>query len=214
MAKRRSRGDGGLFWNEARQRWIAEVTIGYSPAGKRLTRKRSAKTKTEAKEKLKELIRDLDDGLPTGSSTYTVADAVESWLEHGLSGRDAETVSNYRTLATARIIPQLGKRKLRELSAEDVEKWLTAEAASVSTRTVRLLHSILNRSVKRAEAREKVKRNVVALCEIPTGLEGRPSKSLTLEQAEAVLKAAEDSPMHAYIVLSLLIGHGRKSYGR
>ncbi len=206
MVKRRSRGDGGLFWNESRQRWIAEVTVGYSPSGKRLTRKRSAKTKTEAKEKLKELIRDLDDGLPTGSATYTVADAVESWLEHGLSGRDPETVSNYRTLATARIIPQLGKRKLRELSAEDVEKWLAAEATSVSTRTVRLLHSILNRSVKRAEAREKVKRNVVALCEIPTGLEGRPSKSLTLEQAEAVLKAAEDSPMHAYIVLSLLIG--------
>jgi integrase len=206
MTKRRSRGDGSLYWSESRQRWIAEVTTGYSPTGKRLTRTRSAKTKTEGKDKLKELIRDLDDGLPIGAVHYTVGDAVESWLEHGLSGRDPETVSNYRTLATARIIPQLGKRKLRELSAEDVEKWLASEAASVSTRTMRLLHSILNRSVKRAEAREKVKRNVVALCEIPTGLEGRPSKSLTLKQAEAVLKAAEGSPLHAYIVLSLLIG--------
>jgi integrase len=69
-----------------------------------------------------------------------------------------------------------------------------------------LLHSILSRSVKHAQARDKVKRNVVALCEVPTGLEGRPSKSLTLKQAEAVLKAAERSPLHAYIVLSLLIG--------
>ncbi|MFI0797551.1 site-specific integrase [Amycolatopsis lurida] len=51
-----------------------------------------------------------------------------------------------------------------------------------------------------------MKRNVVMLCEIPAGQEGRPSKSLTLEQAEAVLKAAENSSLHAYIVLSLLIG--------
>jgi integrase len=206
MTKRRSRGDGGLHWDNNRQRWIATITVGYTAAGKRIVRKASGKTKTEAKDKLKELMRDLDDGLPTGPAGYTVAEAVHSWLTYGLSGRDAETVKNYRYLAAGYILPLLGKRKLRELSAEDVDKWLAEVATKVSTRTVRLLHSILNRSVKHAEARDKVKRNVVALCEIPTGLEGRPSKSLTFEQAEAVLKAAENSPLHAYIVLSLLIG--------
>jgi integrase len=44
------------------------------------------------------------------------------------------------------------------------------------------------------------------LCEIPIGQPGRPSKALTLEQAEAVLTAAETSPLCAYIVLSLLLG--------
>ncbi|OXM69349.1 site-specific integrase [Amycolatopsis vastitatis] len=206
MTKRRSRGEGGLRWSEKRQRWIAEVTTGYSPSGRRLVKSASAVTKTAAKEKLKELIRDLDDGLPSGAANYRVGEAVENWLTYGLSGRDPETVKNYRNLANVHIIPNLGKRKLRELSAGEVDEWLTDVATRVSTRTVRLLHSILNRSVKRAEARDKVKRNVVALCEIPIGLEGRPSKSLTLEQAEAVLKAAEGSPLHAYIVLSLLIG--------
>ena len=40
----------------------------------------------------------------------------------------------------------------------------------------------------------------------PKGLEGRPSKSLTLEHAQALVKAAEASRMQAYIVLSLLTG--------
>lgn len=71
---------------------------------------------------------------------------------------------------------------------------------------MQLLHSILNRSVRHAQARDKVKRNVVLLCETPTGQTGRPSKSLTLEQAEAVLRASENSNWHAYIVLSLLLG--------
>jgi integrase len=87
-----------------------------------------------------------------------------------------------------------------------VDKWLAEMATMLSTRTVRLLHSILNRAVKQAQARDKVKRNVVELCEVPHGVEGRPSKALTLVQAEAVLNAAEDSSWYAYIVLSLLIG--------
>jgi integrase len=92
------------------------------------------------------------------------------------------------------------------LSADDVDRWLRAESRAVSTRTLRLMHSILNRAVRRAVARDKAKRNVVMLCDVPIGQPGRPSKSLTLDQAEALLIAAEGSTMCAYIVLSLLIG--------
>lgn len=55
-------------------------------------------------------------------------------------------------------------------------------------------------------ARDKVKPNVVLLCEVPAGQAGRPSKALTFAQADALLTAAETSPMRAYIVLSLLLG--------
>jgi integrase len=60
--------------------------------------------------------------------------------------------------------------------------------------------------VRHAQARDKVKRNVVVLCDIPSGRPGRPSKSLTLDQAEALLDAAAGSALYAYVVLSLLIG--------
>lgn len=206
MTKRRSRGDGGLHWNEKRQRWIASATVGYTPSGKRIVKQVSARTKTDAKDKLKEILRDLDDGLTIVAGNYTVGDAVRDWLAYGLNGRDQATVKNYRFLAEGHITPHIGRRKLRELSAEDVDKWLAIVATNVSTRTVRLLHSLLSRAVNHAQARDKVKRNVVKLCDIPDGLEGRPSKSLTLEQAEAVLNASEASPLHAYVVLSILIG--------
>jgi len=72
----------------------------------------------------------------------------------------------------------------------------------LSTRSLKLIHSILNRSLRNAQARDKVKRNVVGLCDIPTGKDGRPSKSLTFAHAQAILEAAEGSRMHAYVVLS------------
>ena len=60
--------------------------------------------------------------------------------------------------------------------------------------------------IRYAEANDLVGRNVAALVTPPKGLEGRPSKALTLEQAQVLLKAAEASRLHAYIVLSLLTG--------
>ncbi|MGC9670857.1 site-specific integrase [Planosporangium sp. 12N6] len=206
MTKRRSRGDGGLHWDEARQRWIASVTVGYTPAGKRIVRRGSGKTKTEARDKLKEVLRDHEDGLVIAPQSFTVADAVTDWLTYGLNGRAKGTVDKCTHLCRSHIIPAIGARKLRELSATDVDRWLADKAEILSTRTLRELYACLNRSVNRAMARDKVKRNVVALCTIPRGQEGRPSKSLTLEQAKAVLNAAEDSKLHAYVVLSLLTG--------
>jgi hypothetical protein len=113
MTKRRSRGDGGLFWDEKRQRWIASVTVGYDGRGKRVFRRASGRTKTEAKDKLKEIQRAYDDGMVTAATGYTVGDALTYWLAYGLNGRDPHTVEMYRTYAETHIIPAIGKRKLR-----------------------------------------------------------------------------------------------------
>ncbi|MFR9727902.1 phage integrase central domain-containing protein [Saccharopolyspora sp. MS10] len=96
-------------------------------------------------------------------------DAARSWLAYGLSGRAQVTIENYRHHVDGHIVPFLGKKKLRELSVEDVDKWLAKRATVLSTRTVRLLHSLLSRIVKHAQARDKIRRNVVALSEIPSG---------------------------------------------
>ena len=147
-----------------------------------------------------------EDGLVIEGYGYTVADAVNDWLAFGLSGRDTNTITKCTILANTHIIPALGARKLRDLSADDIDNWLADLAQVVSTRTLREVRSVLKRAITRAQARDKVKRNVVLLCDIPQGRAGRPSKSLTLAQAEALLAAAENTSLHAYIVLSLLTG--------
>jgi len=206
MTKRRSRGDGGLHWSEIRQRWIATASLGYAPDGKRIVKRGSGRTKAAAKAKLAKVLRDHDDGLAIAPGGYTVENAVTEWLRYGLNGRNKGTITTCTILTNTHIIPALGARKLRDLSAEDIDKWLAHKAATLSTRTLQSLHSCLNRAVKRAMARDKVKRNVVALCSVPKGQAGRPSKALTMIQAEAVLIAAEHSRTRAYIVLSLLTG--------
>ncbi|MFI6324314.1 tyrosine recombinase XerC [Nonomuraea sp. NPDC050556] len=122
------------------------------------------------------------------------------------SGKAPATVKTNRGYIDNHIIPGLGRAKVRDLTVEDVEKWLIARTGTLSTRSLQILHSILNRSIKKAQARDKVKRNVVMLAEIPEGRDGRPSKSLTLDEAEAVLNAAPGYALEAYVVLSILTG--------
>jgi site-specific recombinase XerD len=104
------------------------------------------------------------------------------------------------------VLPALGSRRLAELTADEVDRWLTGESKGVSTDTLAKLLSILRQSIRRAQARDLVQRNVALLCEAPKGTVGRPSKSLSLEQAGRLLMAAEGTSMHAYVVVSLLTG--------
>ncbi len=205
-SKRRGWGEGGLYWDAARRRWEASVSLGYGPDGRRIVRKARGRTKTEARDKLRELIRDHEDGLAVAASDCTVRDAVEDWLRYALSARSAKTVEMNEYYCRVHVIPALGARKLRDLSATDVERWLEVKAKVLSTRTLQGMHSALNRSVRRAMARDKVRRNVVELCTLPQGLAGRPSKSLMMAQARSVLTATAGHRMHCYIVVSLLTG--------
>ncbi|MEC3974605.1 tyrosine-type recombinase/integrase [Amycolatopsis sp. H20-H5] len=195
-----------MFWDESRQRWTAEATVGYSAAGKRIVRRGRGKTKTEAQKKLREIIRDLEDGTPAEAKNFTVEHAIRDWLKYGLPGRSQRTIDKLTTLAEKHVIPSLGARKLPALTADEGDKWLAEKAEILATRTLREVRSIPIRAIARAQAREKVKRNVMVLCELPQGQEGRPSKALTFEQAEAVLAASERTQLWAYVVLSLLLG--------
>jgi nucleotidyltransferase AbiEii toxin of type IV toxin-antitoxin system len=85
------------------------------------------RTKTEVKAKLRDLRRDLDNGVRP-NATYTVGAALDDWLANRLSGRSDRT----RELYTDTVKPlreQLGEVELKELSAGDVQETLDALAA-------------------------------------------------------------------------------------
>ena len=236
MTTRRRRGEDGISFEHRgpcrdpqRHRhcpglWRGELTLGYTGDGKRQRRKVSGKTKAAVVDKLRDLHTQLDTGITpkAGYAHYTLRQAAQDWLQHGLEGRSPKTVTKNQNVLEP-ILTVIGARKLRELTAADVRQALAAMAAGYSTAAVSMGHLALKRAIRHAEANDLVSRNVAILADTPKGQEGRPSKSLTLDQALAIMTAARTLPvmelrpglkdvrrpaelMHAYIVLSLLCG--------
>ena len=174
--------------------------------GRVIRKKVSGRTKTEVRDKLRELHQQVDSGLRP-RRRYTVGDALEDWLAHGVDGLSARTVTLYRGTIVKALDEELGAVRLTELTASDVQRALAAMASRLSTRTVQIAHNVLVRAIRQAERDDLVARNVAALVDAPKGqAAGRPSKSLTLEQAVALMSAAEGTRLEAYIVLSLAHG--------
>jgi hypothetical protein len=48
-SKRRGHGEDWIYWDESRNRYITAVDLGFSPAGTRIRKKVSAKTKVEVR---------------------------------------------------------------------------------------------------------------------------------------------------------------------
>ncbi|MFD0416103.1 tyrosine-type recombinase/integrase [Streptomyces sp. NPDC127108] len=202
---RAGHGDDSIYWDKSKNRYIGAVSLGYTPSGSRKRPKVSGKTKTEVRQKLRELRKELARGARAPAS-YTVAQAVNDWLSQGLKGKEATSIGTYRSLADNHVIPHLGKARLRDLEADDVDDWLEDRAEVLSTQSLRMVRSILRRSIAHAQRRGRAVRNVADLVDLPEGQPGRPSKSLSLEQGEAVLRAKEGTWIHTYVVLSLLVG--------
>jgi hypothetical protein len=88
-------------------------------------------------------------------------------------------VTKYRIHCGKQSIPVLGARKLRDLTAREVDAWLVELSKSLSTATSQRVRGCLNRCGEaRDGALDLVKRNVIELTEVPIAQLGRPSKSL------------------------------------
>jgi integrase len=218
MSARRGWGEDGIFFEHDADspcrdserhrhcagRWRGVVSLGFGPDGKRVRRKVSGKTKSVVQDRLKRLHEELDSGVRT-SPNYTVQRAAEDWLREGLTGRSPKTIKKNENVL-APILAAIGGKRLRELTAGDVQHALARMAEKYSSAAVVMGHNALTRVIRHAEARDLAGRNVATLVDTPKGQVGRPSKSLTLVQASALLAVTEGTRMHAYISLCLATG--------
>ena len=216
MAGRRGWGEDSIYFDHSGEcrdaenhrhcpgRWRGVVSLKSGPGGTRRRKKVSGRNKSEVRAKLKELHDELNDGVVSAAG-YTVAHCVTDWLAEGLSGRAPKTVSTQREVLDP-LTAIIGRIPLRELTAAEVRSALAKLATTRASRTVAMSHAGLTRAIRHAEALGKVRRNVASLIDTPAGMAGRPSRSLSFAQTVALIKAAENYRLYAYVVVSVLVG--------
>lgn len=203
---RRGAGEGSIFKDPANGRWRALVDVGADASGKRQRRKVSGRTRAEVLLKLREVQRDAEDGLASGGRHLTVAALAEDWLRHRSGELSASTLEVRTWAVRQHLVPALGARRVRLLSAEDVSLFLQDLAvAGYARASLEKVRGVLIQVLRHAERQGLVVRNVAAIVPTPAGprAEGR---SLTLEQAMALQTAAQGHPLEAAFLLGLTCG--------
>jgi integrase len=201
--KRRARGEDSIYYDRSRNRWAGTITVGWKPDGRRDRIIVRGRTKTEVKEKLRTRHQELAAGIRT-TAHYTVEQCLKDWLET-LNTQAESTVTGSRIMAR-HLTGLIGKIKLADLKVRDVRFALGTLAERLSTRSVRLARMILIQAIRNAMVNDLVVRNVADLAAVSTGKPGRPSRSLNLKQALAVLEAAKGERLWPYVAVSMLGG--------
>jgi len=185
--KRRARGEDSIYYDRSRARWTGTITVGWRPDGRRDRITVRGKTETEVKDKLRAKHSELDAGVRTPAN-YTVEQCLRDWLET-LNTQAATTVTGYQIMAR-HLTGLIGTVKLVDLKVRDVDFALGTLTERLSTRSVRLARMILIQAIRNAMVNDLVVRNTADLATVPTVQPDRPSKSLDLDHALAVLDPA------------------------
>ena len=125
-ASRNAQG-GGTIRQRPDGRWEARYTVGRDPGtGKQIQRSIYGATQKEVRQRLQQITMDIDEGTYTAPSRLTVEEWLNTWLNDYLLDVKPRTIQKYSSTVRNRLVPNLGKIKLRDLSARQIQHMYTA----------------------------------------------------------------------------------------
>lgn len=188
MAKRRTRGDGGLF-QRADGMWIGRVELP-PMNGERRRRQVSSMDFEKAATQLRKLRRDVDDGRIAVTGNTTVEKWLHRWITeiHPNSPRRPRptTIRDYSTSIRLHINPHIGKKRLDKLTAEHIRQM---QRAIGPRRAAEKAHVILQKALKDAVREGMITHNVAEVVYKPTYVRVK-RKSMSVELAKRVITTA------------------------
>jgi integrase len=206
-AARRGNGEGSIYYEAARDRYRAAVSL---PDGSRRTV--VAKTRDGVKDRMAVMLGQAVTGTLPASTTVTLRDQIEHWRDYVLPAKRLApaTDEQYRwALGVAEA--GLGRSKLATLSVEAIERFLTRLARDGYTRnSVRLVRNALTQVLGESERRGHVTRNVARLAHLPAEA-ALPEPRRALEPAECakLLRGSVGTTLGALVSLALATGARR-----
>jgi integrase len=203
-SRKRANGEGTLFWEEARGRWVAELVL---PNGER--RKRTARTKKEAGQLLTRMVIDVERTGGVFDQSSRFSDLARLWREKVLDAKVmAPSTRSGKDWALGRLEDELSRVKLVHLNADRIEGALAAMAADgLGRESLIKVRSVANQVCKFGERRDLLRRNPVSVVELPAGLkESTAGRSLSVEEAHLLLAASEADRLDALWKVMLMLG--------
>jgi integrase len=144
MTKKRGQGEGSVFRRKDGL-WVAQVTVQAKHISKYF------KKQKDAIDWLQDTRNQIQNGLTYNGAQITVGVFLEDWLNSYKSSVRPKTIYQYREIVKNKIIPAIGKIKLKDLRPDKIQYFYnTCLDNGVSERTTLLIHAVLHRALNQA----------------------------------------------------------------
>ncbi len=149
-----------------------------------------------------------------GSETESVGEFVERvWLPAKEGRVEVSTYDQYQWAVTRHIVPLIGRVRLRDLTPEVLDDWITELVRPdrdgklrLGSTSARLVRKVLSMALEEAVQRGRLPRNPVLLTQPPRRDRSHQRLGWTLEEAQRFLAAVGDHRLAAAFQLNLVTG--------
>jgi integrase len=204
----RGKGEGSIFYEKGRNRWVGRLELPPTAEGKRHRKRFTGVTRVEVATQMRKFQVDREAGRPVVNGMMRVGPFLRKWLDEQIEPKatSVNTFHNYRSVVNIHLIPALGQIRLRDLTVENVDSMLRAKfKEGLSHSSVMRIRTAIVKALRYGERFDFVSRNVAALTDLPRAPR-REGRSLTVEQACSLLEGAKSDRLEVAINLGLLLG--------
>ncbi|BER92723.1 tyrosine-type recombinase/integrase [Atrimonas thermophila] len=203
--KRRGNREGSIYKRKD-GRWCGALFLGYDFQGKPIRKYFYGKTRQEVVEKLTKALRDQQVGLLSVKNDQTFGEWIWSYLElYKKQQVRPTTYELYRTILKKHLPPRLASIQLSKLRPEHLQRLYLEMSKKGLTRSIRILHVIINSSLKQALKLGYVYRNVAEAVTLPR-YEQKEIRVLSQEEIGKFLSAAKKHRLYPAFLLLLVTG--------
>lgn len=219
---KRANGEGSLYFDATRDRWVGAVTVGRDARGRPIRRKVSDPDRRAAASKLRRL-QDEADTIDLTTTRPNVGQLAEQWWQtysHS-SKRDVSTLAVRRARLERHIIndQRIAAVRADRLQVEHVEAWLAAKIAEgytgpdgkrsdYSPSTLASIRGDLSQLLRWAVGRRRIAFNPAGFAELHAAREPGPKRTLDVEGAARLVRQCVTTKRRwgTYTLACLLLG--------
>ena len=188
--------------------WEARVTVGRDTrTGRQVQKSIYGQTKKEVRQKMQQLIIDVDNGKYHEPNEMTVQEWMKEWLEVFCKNKLKQyTYTSYNTIIRTHINPNIGKVRMEVLRGIDVQRMYNRFAdAGMAPKTIKNIAAVMHKAFSIAMKQDIIDSNPCDKAEVPT-VQRKEIKPLTDADIPEFLKAIIGHPMENAFALCLFAG--------
>lgn len=206
--KKRANGDGAVYFNEHKNKWVGQITLGYDENGNRKRKTVYGFTKTEVKQKLKQIEVGVYTGDFVDKSSITIYQLAKQLLDDDFNANLIKESTYYRHIETLRRLRDIYNTPLQKATDLQIKAFLLKEQ-NYSQSTIDKEYSLLKRTFNEALKRTIITKSPFEDMRKPkTAQKQEKTRALTIEEQNKLLSVLlnEDVKYNHQLLLSMLTG--------